>query len=260
MKPEIGIQLYTLRDHIQTPDDFDSTLSRLHTLGVRYVQISGIGDFPAETQREILDKYDMKVCVTHKPVEKILGETEKQISEHKAIGCDSIGLGMPPESYRGSAEKVRKLIEEIKGISPLLKENNMTFNYHNHAFEFYRLDDMVCSMMDILLEETDPDYFCFIPDAAWIHYAEQNPIEILGKMRGRVKVLHFKDYIINNKKERHFVSLGKGIVNLEECYKAACELEIPYIMYEQDNDFTDGDPFRSLEESWAYLKELEARF
>lgn len=257
MKPVIGVQLYTLRDFIQTPEDFDKTLSRLHEMGVRCVQISGIGDFSAEKQKEILDKYNFSVCVTHKPFDKITCETEKQISDHKTIGCNSIGLGMPEEKYRGSASKVRNFIGEIEKIAPLLKENNMTFNYHNHAFEFYRLDDMALSMMDILLDETDGEYFRFIPDAAWIHYAGENPVSLLRKMKGRISVLHFKDYIINDKKERHFVSLGRGVVNLEDCYKAACELGVPYIMYEQDDDWSDGDPFKATEESMNYLRELE---
>lgn len=256
MKPKIGIQLYTLRDYIKTPEDFDATLSRLHDMGVEYVQISAIGDFSAEKQKEILDRYNMKVCVTHKPVEKILDETESQIADHRMIDCPSIGLGMPPEKYRGDSKKVRKLIGETDAIAPVLKENGMTFNYHNHAFEFFRLDDMACSMMDILLEETDPDYFRFIPDAAWIHYAGCDPVDVLRKMKGRVSVLHFKDYIINEKRERHFVSLGKGVVNLKDCYRAACELGIPYIMYEQDDDWVGNDPFRAVGESWAYLKSL----
>ena len=42
--PVMGIQLYTLRDHIQNKQDFDATLARLSDMGVDTVQISGIGD------------------------------------------------------------------------------------------------------------------------------------------------------------------------------------------------------------------------
>lgn len=251
-----GIQLYTLRDHIKTPEDFDATLSRLHPLGVRCVQISAIGDFSAVEQKRILDKYDMSVCVTHKPLDSILGETEKQIEDHKIIGCNSIGLGMPPEKYRGSAKNVREFIKEIERITPLLKENGMTFNYHNHAFEFYRLDDMACSMMDILLEETDPEVFRFIPDAAWIHYAGEDPVAVMKKMKGRISVLHFKDYIITPERERRFVSLGQGLVNLAGCYEAAREIDVPCIVYEQDDCWSSNDPFTAVEESWAFLEKL----
>jgi len=256
MKPIMGIQLYTLRDYIQTAEDFDKTLERLEKMGVKDVQISAIGDIPAETQAEILKKHGMSVCVTHKGLDRMLTDLDAMIDEHKTIGCDAMGIGAPPENCRGNRGNVRRFIEDTEKIGAKLKENGMTFNYHNHSFEFNRLDDMACSMMDLLLEETNPETFKFIPDLAWIHYAGADPLEILKKMKGRVKVIHFKDYIIDSNKERHFVSLGKGVVDLKACYELACELEMPYIVYEQDNDWTDGDPFKATEESWEYLQSL----
>lgn len=256
-KPIIGIQLYTLRDHIKTAEDFDKTLNRLSKLGVTDVQISGIGDFPANEQGEILRKYNMSCCVTHKQFDRMNEDLDTMIEEHKAINCDAMGIGSSPEEYRGSAERVREFIEKANTIGAKLKENGMTFNYHNHHFEFFKLGDMNCSMMDLLLEETDPETFNFIPDVAWIHYADHNPVDILRAMKGRVKVIHFKDYIIEENRERKFVSLGKGAVNLKECYDVACELDIPYIMYEQDCDWTDDDAFKSVEESWEFLKSLQ---
>ena len=256
-RPIMGIQLYTLRDYIQTAPDFDETLSRLQAMGVTDVQISAIGDIPAETQRDILQKHGMRVCVTHKPLERMLNDADRLIEEHKIIGCDAIGLGSAPGEFRGSAEKVREFIAAANGIGRKLKQHGMTFNYHNHDFEFLPLAGGD-TMMDLLLAETDPETFRFIPDVMWAHYAGQDPAELLYKMKGRVKVLHFKDYIINEAGERRFVSLGKGKTNLKDCYEAAKELGIPYIMYEQDADWKDGDPFASVEESWAFMKELEA--
>ena len=256
MKPVMGIQLYTLRDFIQTPEDFDATLARLQKLGVTDVQISAIGDFPAEVQGEIVRKYGMNVCITHKQFERMQSDLDAMIEEHKAIGCDAMGIGSAPGESRGNRGRVRQFIADANAVGAKLRENGMTFNYHNHAFEFHKLDDTACSMMDLLLEETDPECFHFIPDVAWIHYGDADPVEILHKMKGRVKVLHFKDYIIDENRARHFVSLGKGIVDLKACYEAACELEIPYIMYEQDCDWVDDDPFKAVEESWAFMQSL----
>lgn len=255
-KPVMGIQLYTLRDHIQTAEDFDSTLERLEKMGVTDVQISGIGDIPAEVQSEILKKHNMKVCITHKPFERMLTDLDAMVEEHKTIGCDAMGIGSAPGYGRDNRGDIRKFIQQANEVGAKLKEKGMTFNYHNHAFEFRKLDDVACGMMDILLEETDPEVFNFIPDVAWIDYGDADPVEVLKRMKGRVKVLHFKDYIINENKERHFVSLGKGQVDLKACYDAACELEIPYIMYEQDCDWVDNDPFKATEESWAFMQSL----
>ena len=49
------------------------------------------------------------------------------------------------------------------------------------------------TIMDILLEETDPEYFNFIPDVYWIQVGGENPAEFLKRLKGRVKVCHFKD-------------------------------------------------------------------
>ena len=63
--------------------------------------------------------------------------------------------------------------------------------------------------------------------------------------------------ILDEAGERRFCSLGKGRVDLAACYEAAKALEIPYIMYEQDCDWVNGDAFEATAESWAFMKELE---
>ncbi|MGN0634911.1 MAG: sugar phosphate isomerase/epimerase family protein [Acutalibacteraceae bacterium] len=257
IKPIMGIQLYTLRDHIRNAEAFDATLARLRDLGVTDVQISAIGDFPAEDQAAVLAKNGMKVCVTHKPFERMKTDLDAMIAEHKTIGCDAMGIGSAPTESRDSQDAVRTFIAEATEIGKKLRDNGMTFNYHNHDFEFKKPDDCGDSMMNMLLSETDPETFHFIPDVAWIHFAGADPVELLHKMQGRVKVLHFKDYILDENGERHFVSLGKGVVDLKACYEAACALDIPYIMYEQDNDWVDGDPFKAVEESWAFMQSLQ---
>lgn len=255
-KPVMGIQLYTLRDHIRTAEDFDETLRRLSEIGVTDVQISGIGDIPAEVQRDILKKHNMKVCVTHKSFERMQNDLDNLMKEHDIIGCDALGIGSAPGESRGNSRVIRQFIDEAQKIGKILKENGKTFNYHNHAFEFFKLDDMAKTMMDLLIDETDPELFNFIPDVAWIDYGGADPVEILKRMKGRVKVLHFKDYIIDAEGYRKFVSLGKGIVDLKACYDAAVELGIPYIMYEQDCDWAQGDPFVAVEESWKFMQSL----
>ncbi|MBQ9551719.1 MAG: sugar phosphate isomerase/epimerase [Clostridia bacterium] len=257
-KPIAGIQLYTLRDHIQTAEDFDKTLARLSAMGVKDVQISAIGDIPAQTQKDILDQYGVKVCVTHKPYARMQNDLDNLIAEHKIIDCDAIGLGCPTQEYRGSAQNVRRLIAETDEIGKAMLAKGCTFHYHNHDFEFHRLPDYDGCMMDLLLTETDPKAFHFIPDVAWIHYGGSDPAELLKRMAGRVKVIHFKDYKLDENGEKHFVPLGQGVVNLKECYDVACELEIPFIMYEHDNDWPNDDPFLACELSWQYLCALDA--
>lgn len=253
--PILGIQLYTLRDFCQDAENFDSILCYLSSLGVTDVQISAIGPIEPSIQKEILDKHKMKVCVTHKPLERFVNDTDNLIEEHKIIDCYALGLGAAPAESRNTKEAVDAFIETVNVFSEKLKKKGMTFNYHNHDFEFKPLDNGV-KMIDYLLENTDPEVFHFIPDVAWIHYAGADPVEYLSKMKGRVKVCHFKDYNIVDG-ERKFCTLGEGRVNLKECYEACKELGIPYIMYEQDCDWVDGDAKKATKLSWEFMQTLE---
>lgn len=253
--PVLGIQLYTLRNFCKTAEDFDETLAYLSSLGVEDVQISGIGPIEPEVQKEILNKHNIKVCVTHKPFERFLYATSGLIDEHKTIGCDALGIGSMPKDARDTAEAVDGFLAQVNIFADKLKANGMTFNYHNHDFELQKLDNGV-TLLDYLIENSDPDFFHFIPDVAWIHFAGANPVDYLKKMKGRVKVCHFKDYVIVDG-ERKFCTLGEGKVNLKECYEACKELEIPYIMYEQDIDWVDDDPKKATKLSWEFMKSLE---
>ena len=117
-EPVTGVQLYTLRDHIKTAADFDKTLARLAEMGVRDVQISGIGkDVTAQEQKESLDRYGMRVCVTHQSYDRILHDLPALIELHQTIGCDALGLGCAPKTARGTLKNIRAFHEKQKRLS-----------------------------------------------------------------------------------------------------------------------------------------------
>ncbi len=257
-KPILGVQLYTLRDYCKNPADFKDTISFVKTLNCDLVQVSGVGkDEPisAGFQKDVFQNTGVNCCLTHTPLERIVEETDKVIEEHKLIGCKCIGLGWVGEEYRKTAENVDSFFALIKPALEKIKANGMYFNYHNHDFEFEKLDNGML-MFDYMIENTDPEVFHFTPDVAWIEIAGQNAVNYLNRLKGRVDVCHFKDYKITNG-ERSFVTLGEGAVDLRACYEACVNLNIPYIVYEQDCDWIDGDAKKATELSWSFMKELE---
>ena len=62
---------------------FASTLQKLSEMGVKDVQISAIGDIPAEKQKEALDNAGIKVCVTHKSLEKMTNDQDEVYKDKK---------------------------------------------------------------------------------------------------------------------------------------------------------------------------------
>ncbi len=257
IKPKLGVQLYTLRDYCANPTDFKETIKYIKSLDCDLVQVSGVGkdeSVSAEFQKSVFNEAGVRCCVTHTPLDRIIDDTDAVIEEHKIINCNHIGLGWIGEEYRGTTENINKL---FSGLAPALekfKANGMTFNYHNHDFEFEKLDNGQL-LMDYMIENTDPEVFHFTPDVAWIEIAGYSAEEYLNKMKGRVDVCHFKDYTIADG-ERKFVTLGEGAVDLVACYKACCELDIPYIVYEQDSGWVDDDAKKATKLSYEYMVSL----
>ncbi len=107
---KLGITLYNFHSIIDSFEDLDSVLAKLSEIGVEVVQVSGIGKLDNYEVAKYCKKHNMEVCLTHVPLERILEDTDALIQEHKALGCNTIGLGWSPEKYRsveGSREAKR---------------------------------------------------------------------------------------------------------------------------------------------------------
>ena len=258
-EPLTGIQLYTLRRYTKTYEDLDATLARLASFGVRDVQFSAIGpEITPQQQKELLDRYGMRVCVTHQNYAKLCDELPAVIEAHKIIGCDSVGLGYTPEECRSDERAARDYIKKLTQIAETIRANGLTFHYHNHAFEFDPIPGCGCSLMELLLHETDPQTVKLIPDVAWIAFAGHDPAAFLQQNAQRVKVVHFKDYVPGEPDAPSFVSLGKGVVDLQKCFEVCCAKEIPYVMYEQDSGWVDDDPFLATQQALDFFDRLHA--
>lgn len=250
-----GIQLYTCRDKIRTYEDCDKTFEYLSSIGVKTVQISGIGPIPQPRVAELVEKYGFDVCVTHTGFDRMKTDIQAVIDDHKLINCDCLGIGSMPEEYRKSLADVRRFIADTAVIGKAMLERGCHFAYHNHSFEYEKIDGDR-TIMDVLLEETDPELFWFIPDVAWIDIGGDNPCEALRRMQGRCKVVHFKDYKEKLEKGQTFCELGEGRVDLRACYSECKRLGIPYIVFEQDTGWINDDPLESCRISFEYMNKI----
>lgn len=68
----------------------------------------------------------------------------------------------------------------------------MTYLYHNHYHEFYTINGK--TVMDLMMENTDPDYLSLELDTFWVMRAGLDPVEQLKHFGKRVKLLHQKDF------------------------------------------------------------------
>ncbi len=251
---KLGVQLFTLRDHCQNAEDFEKTLKFLNEIGCNVIQISAVGPIDPVVVGELVKKYNMEVCVTHKPYDRMKNDLDALMYEHDLMGCKNIGIGAMPGNIHESYEGVSGFIAKCNEIGAQMKANGKQLCYHNHAFEFETYDGK--RTFERLIEETTADTLHFIPDTYWMQVGGVNPAEYIKKLAGRVEVCHFKDMRIVNSQQR-FAECGTGNIDLGACYRACKEIGVKYIVIEQDLCY-DMDVFESVRIGFEGLKRIAA--
>ena len=252
---KLGAQLYTLRDYIKTYEDCEETFKFLNSIGINVIQISGIGPIEPEKVAYLVDKYNMDVCCTHTSFDRMIEDLDTVMKEHEMLHCDTLGIGGMPQQYRENAESIAEFIKITSEIGKRMHANGMQFAYHNHSFEFEKLDNGR-RIMDTLIEDTKPEEFSFIADTYWMQYGGVNPCDYIEKIANRMKVCHFKDYkMVNNTPT--FAEIGTGNLNLDAIYNACKNTGVKYIVIEQD--LCEIDPRDSMAISYKNLVNIAAR-
>lgn len=99
-----------------------ATALKLKELGYSYVQFSG-ASYDADKIARVSKASEMPICLTHVPMDRIIGETEKLMEEHTKFGCKNIGLGMMPLQTLVDNEAFKKTVEDLNRAGELMQRN-----------------------------------------------------------------------------------------------------------------------------------------
>ncbi len=245
MDKRIGAQLYTVRNSCQTEPDFAATVKRLHEIGYKVIQISGIGDFAPEFVRDICETYGMTVACVHWDLGDFENRPDYVVHYQKTINCHIAGLGYIPPENRKNFEDIRALVEKLNGFYDRMAEDGIVFAHHNHAFEFARYDG-ICGMAYM----QEHGKFDFILDVYWLAYAGIEPAGYIKKLGDRCRILHYKDLCVTNMNAVKYAPVGSGNLDWDAIIAASDKAE--FALVEQDE--CDEPPIDCLAKSYAFLQ------
>lgn len=248
MNKRIGAQYYTIRDYARTMEDFEESCRKVREIGYQTVQISGT-PLKAAEMKPVLDHYGLKVTVTHRSFEDFRDNLAEVMEYNRTLGCDLCGLGCMPVWARENSESLTRFIREAGETASKLHKEGLYFGYHNHAFEFAKLDGRF--LMDRLTEETDPEEFRFITDTYWIQAGGLDPAAFIRKLGSRTMAVHFKDLKANLDNTTEMAEVGEGSLNWDGIIAACEEAGVKWALVEQDT--CRRNPFESLKISYDYL-------
>ena len=252
MDKRIGAQYFTVRDYIKTIEDFDVTCKKLSDIGYKTVQISGTPLGAAE-MREVLDKYNMEALTSHRSFDDFVSNLDEIIEYNKTLGIDLCGVGSMPYDAWQSPDGISDFINKVNVICEKLREEDMYFGYHNHAFEFIKYDGK--TIFERLVEETNPEICNFIVDTYWLQVGGKNPADEIRKLGKRAMAVHFKDFEVRRDDWRvsQMCEIGRGNLDWDGIIQACGEAGVRWAFVEQDTNHIEDDPFKALSVSYDYL-------
>lgn len=250
-KGQVAAQLYTLRDFCKTAEGLRETCRRVHEMGYRVVQVSGIGPIPCEEVKAIMDETGLQICVTHVGFDAILENPKEIARQHHLYGIADIGVGCMPREYWDSFEGQMIFADKMIEAAKVLKEYGLDLAYHNHSFEFTRFPEGVG--MEAMADRFMENGVNFILDLYWVQAGGANPAEWIRRVAGHMNVVHFKDMTVLDNHSA-MAEIGEGNMNWQEIIRACDETGVKWAAVEQDT--CQRDPFESMAISYRNLMKL----
>ena len=268
----VGLQLYTVRELIK--QDFDGTIAGVAKIGYKEVEFAGyFGKTPKEV-RATLDKNGLTSPSAHHPMDAPPAEHGKMPDltdnlQEIIDGAHVIGqkfLVCPYlDAKSRTADGYKRLAESCNRVGAATKKAGIQFAYHNHSFEFEKVDGLDGRLpFDYLLTETDPKLVKIEMDLCWITVAGQDPIAYFNKYPGRFPLVHVKDWskegsdpggnvgAVGHAVTGHIANVGSGSIDWKNIFSHSEKAGIQHYFVENDEAKSLADP----KASYDYLSEL----
>jgi sugar phosphate isomerase/epimerase len=246
---QVAAQLFTVRDICKTPADIAVTLKKIRGIGYQAIQASGIGPIAEEELVRICREEGLTICATHEPPDKIIQDPQAVVARLKKLGCRHTAYPWPAGVDLNSVASIQTLAAQLNASGKVLYDAGLSLSYHNHSAEFRRVGGR--TVLEIIYAETDPRYLGGEIDTYWVQHGGGDPVAWCQRLKGRLPLLHLKDYGVDQDNKVGFTEIGNGNLNWPAIISAAEAAGCEWFIVEQDS--CPGDPLVSLRQSFEYI-------
>ena len=272
---KLGLQLYSVRDEMEK--DMDACLKAVKEMGYECVEFAGFFGKSAEEVKAMLDKYGLEAVSSHQTVG--VKDDEPLKAEETVKYLNTLGVKYCAIPWYGKENYVNDwdgTMAKFKKSSEILKKGGIDLYYHNHDFEFDKINGK--TIHEMIFDNLGLDVIKPELDVCWVHYAGYEPTEVMKKYAGRIEILHLKDFVCKNlgggpvyalidnsgseetkaSKEDNgfeFRPVGYGIQDMPKIVEAAKECGIKYLIVEQDGH-PNATSIEDAKKSIDYLKSI----
>ena len=202
-------------------------------------------------------------------------DMDKVIADYKTIGCQYITIPYVEEKYRPGTPDYPETLRIIGEIGKKAKEAGLELLYHNHDFEFVKVDGEYG--LDIMYSTVPAEYLNPELDTCWVNIGGENPAEYILKYMGRTPVIHLKDFFKKSKDSTGklyeligidddseaadeddftFRPVGHGMQDIPAIIKAGEKSGAKWFIVEQDAPDKGNTELSAVKMSIEYLRSL----
>lgn len=233
MDIQAGIQLYTVRKEAE--QDLAGTLAELAGIGYNAVEFHQYYGKPAYELRTVLERYQIIPLSGMASWTALHEDLDSAILYQHKIDCRFL---VCPSAPLKSLSDYLSAADFLNQAGRVCHEQGITFCYHHHEHEFVRFDGLYG--LDVLCENTNPDWVKLELDTGNLMYAGIEPYSFFTKHAQRCPILHLKDHLPG--KVRGSTDLGSGQLELPRMIASAIASGTKWLVYEQEHS---ADSFSS---------------
>ncbi|HEV7379827.1 MAG TPA: sugar phosphate isomerase/epimerase [Dyadobacter sp.] len=257
----VGLQLYTLRDAISK--DLEGTLQKVAAIGYKEVELFGYreGKFFGKTPKELkalLAKYKLNPVSGHYGAGvqnsdyqgSLSNGWEKAVDDAAELGHKYVVCAYLTPGERKSIEDYKKYVDLFNKAGEVAKKAGLQFAYHNHDFEFQKLDGEL--PYDYIAGKTDPGLVKLELDLYWVAKAGLDPVDLFKQYPGRFPMWHVKDM---DKGDQSFAEVGTGSIDFKRIFAQRKLAGLTNFFVEQD--VSKRPVFEAIATSYKNVKALK---
>lgn len=273
---KVGLQLYTIRQAMT--DDMDAALREVKAMGYDYVEMAGGRyDHTAEENLELIEKNGLKCISVHQSPSFYQADLVDAVSYVKGL-CAPYAV-IPMAAGRDEAFRLHwdETISLYTGIAEALQKEGVRLLYHNHDFEYGKLDGDDEYILHRLMSTIPASLLQPELDTCWISYGGVDPVKEIEAFSDRISVVHLKDYTCTALEPKpiwklleegkltekpakrsdvgfRYDPVGYGVQDWHAIMDAIYASAAEYVVVEQDSS-KERDPLEAAAMSRRYLKD-----
>ena len=252
----IGLQLYSLRDLVKE-EGIQKVLETAAKMGYKNLETASYdngkiyGVAPSEFKKMVND-LGMKCTSAHlgqaftkEKEAEVMAWWDKAIEAHHQLGTTFMIQPWMSTNDKTTLDDIKMYCDYFSQVGQKAKAAGITFGYHNHDFEFRKIDNQL--IYDVMLDNVDKNNVCFEMDVYWVQHGGGDPVAYLKNRPDQFKAIHIKD-------EKEIGASGK--MNFEPIFNQmyANGIQDWYVEVEA---YTNNDPVASVQQSYDFLNNAD---